>query len=86
MERKKKIVFALLQLVVVGVFIIMASASSGEDATNFTYGVSQGLDCQNKGYSFIGYYSSISACSDACEAKGYDYYCGGNNTTWCGCK
>ncbi len=86
MERKKKIIFSLLQLVVIGAFIAMASASSSSDYANFSKGVGQGLTCQELGYSFIGYYYSVSDCSDACATKGYEFYCGGDNTTWCGCK
>lgn len=48
-------------------------------------GFNQGMYCQDNGFRFIGYYDT-SECSAACDELGYDYFCTGENTVWCGCK
>ena len=85
MERKRKIITVLFQLVVVAGFVIMAAGSSSSDYESIARGTGQGLYCQSEGYSYIGNYSA-SDCKAACARKGYSSYCTGENTVWCGCK
>ncbi|MCQ2314751.1 MAG: hypothetical protein MJZ56_06225 [Bacteroidales bacterium] len=84
--KKGKIILCLAQLAIIGFFIVLAAGSSESEMSSFAKGVSQGADCSSRGFTFIGYYESISDCSNACEKKGYTYYCTGENTVSCYCK
>lgn len=75
----KKILFIITSFIISIVFF----ASCTQEQID---GFNEGMECQDKGFEFIGYYDSASECSNACAEYGYTYYCTGHNTTWCGCK
>ena len=73
------------QILIIGMFIILAAGSTDEQIVSASRGFNQGNYCLSQGYTFIGYYDN-SKCSTECANKGYNYYCTGEDTVWCGCK
>ena len=67
-------------LLVIAVLFSGAFLSSCSD--DFLDGFTAGYD----GYTYIGTYSSSSACSSACESYGYDYYRYNTSLNNCYCK
>lgn len=82
----KKNIMKKSLLIVAGVLISIFFTSCMEVA-GFATGYSQGYSSGSRGYTFIGAYSSESACKNACSNKGYknayEYY---PSTTNCFCK
>ena len=94
----KKTIFTIaLQVVIIGVFVLIAAGSGTDGYTASTYSrtssssssssstsKSEALakkSCQSQGYKYIGYYTN---CRSACQERGYmKGYCG---APYCHCK
>lgn len=85
MKKSKKIMLCVAQVLILGLFVILASGSTDEEMVSVSRGIMQGNDCISRGFSYIGMFEK-SDCSAACAKGGYNYYCTGENTLWCGCK
>lgn len=82
----KKTIFTIaLQVVIIGVFVLIAAGSGSERVATVSRAAYQGGTCGSRGYTFLGYYSN-SDCPDACAEAGYSNYCTGDATTACFCK
>lgn len=86
MDKRQKILLFAGQVAIVAAFVILAAGSSKESSKSVLRGAGQGLSCSAQGYTFVGYVSSASECSDLCESKGYSRYCTGDSTASCYCK
>lgn len=82
---KKNIFIIALQVVIIGVFVLIAagSGSDGSAVSSSTRGAVQVGACAAAGYRYIGEYSN---CYQACEKAGYSYSCTGDSTNSCFCK
>ena len=81
----KKTIFTIaLQVVIIGVFVLIAAGSATERIAAISSAASQGASCGARGYTLLGYYSN-SDCPSACAEAGYSYYCTGDATTACFC-
>ena len=85
MKKSKKIMLCLAQCAIIALFIILAAGSTDEQMVSTSKGINQGNYCLSQGYTFVGYFNNAD-CKTACSNKGYNYYCTGENTVWCGCK
>ena len=81
MKKTKKIMLCVAQILIIGLFIILAAGSTDEELA----AAGQGANCGSQGYTFVGYFSNED-CPKACGAKGFSSYCTGRNTTACFCK
>lgn len=86
---KKNFFIIALQVIVIGVFVVIAAGSGSErSATQNTHearGFAQGFACGINGFVMVSTESSQSACSRTCERKGYSAYCFGDEGG-CFCK
>lgn len=86
---KKNFFIITLQVVIIGVFLVIAlGSSSQQSATQNTHaarGFGQGLACGIGGFVMVSTESSQSACMNTCERKGYSAYCYGDEGG-CFCK
>lgn len=86
---KKNFLIIALQVVVIGVFVMIAigSGSQKNAATNThqARGFAQGFTCGINGFVMVSTESSQSACMRTCERKGYSAYCYGDEGG-CFCK
>lgn len=94
---KKTIFTVVLQVVIIGVFVLIAagsgsqrsavsSSSSRAAAASFMRGFAQGYGCSSAGFTMIGSASSESSCRAMCERAGYTgAYCYGDEGG-CFCK
>lgn len=76
--------FYLLCLAIVLPFVMVSCDE--DDLEDFSRGYLDGSDAAYNGYTLIGSAYSSSDCSDACEARGYDYYRYNMDTELCYCK
>ena len=82
----KKTIFTIaLQVVIIGVFVLIAAGSATERNALIPRAAAQGGYCGAMGYTFLGYYSN-SDCLSACIEAGYTSYCTGDATTACFCQ
>lgn len=56
------------------------------EAASFSRGFIDGYDAANNGYTLIGDSTSSSACSSACQSRGYNLYRYNSSTGLCYCK
>lgn len=74
-------------MLIIATVLISGFFTSCMEAAGFATGYSQGYSSGSRGYTFIGQYSSESACKNACSNKGYrnsyEYYA---STANCFCK
>lgn len=85
----KKTLVVVVQVIVLGVFVLLAAGSGSEQvavATRAAVGGLEGADCGSKGFHPVSAASSESACSNICDNKGYRYYCYGRGSNTCFCK
>lgn len=89
---KKTIFTVVLQIVIIGAFVLIAagsgsqrSAVSSSAASSFVRGFGQGYACGSAGFQYIGTSSSKSGCYAMCEKAGYSAYCYGDEGG-CFCK
>lgn len=89
---KKTIFTVVLQVVIIGVFVLIAagsgsqrSAVSSSAASSFVRSFGQGYACGSAGFKYIGTSSSKSGCYSMCEEAGYSTYCYGDEGG-CFCK
>ncbi len=89
---KKTIFTVVLQVVIIGAFVLIAAGSGSERAVSdstrsYVRSFAQGYDCGSKGYSYVGAASSESGCARLCENKGYsNSYCYSDESGGCFCK
>ena len=69
-----------------GSYSSSSSSSRSDHTVRAIRAALQGGICGGNGFTYIGTYSSNSACSEACGNKGYKYYCTGEDTYACFCK
>ncbi len=91
---KKTIFTVVLQIVIIGAFVLIAAGSGTDGYAASTYSRSSSSSsssdrsealakksCQSQGYKYIGYYTN---CRSACQERGYmKGYCG---APYCHCK
>ena len=86
---KKSLLIIALQVIVVGVFALIAAGSGSDGAATRSNSVlragAQGGICGANGYTLVTYCSN-SECPAACKKAGYSAYCTGDSTTACFCK
>lgn len=87
---KKTIFTVVLQVVIIGAFVLIAAGSGSEravsdSARSFVRGFGQGYACGSAGYRMIGSASSESRCISMCDNAGYESYCYGDEGG-CFCK
>ena len=84
---KKNFLIIAVQVVVIGVFIMIAAGSGTDGAatTSAARGFGQGFYCGSNGFTMIGSASSERACMSKCESRGYRAYCYGDEGG-CFCK
>lgn len=85
----KKTLVVIVQVIVLGVFVLLAAGSGSEQAavaTRAALGGLEGADCGSKGFYPVSTASSESACSSICANKGYRSYCYGRGSNTCFCK
>jgi hypothetical protein len=89
---KKTIFTVVLQVVIIGAFVLIAagsgsqrSAVSSSAASSFVRSFGQGYACGSAGYRMIGSASSESKCITMCDNAGYSSYCYGDEGG-CFCK
>lgn len=73
-------------LLIIAAIVIMALFSSCGELAGLATGFADGYDSGSRGYTFIGQYSSASACSKACSNRGGSSYEYNPSTTNCFCK
>lgn len=90
--RKKTFFVLALQVVVIGIFVLIAvgsgtdgSAVSSQQASSFARSFAQGYTCGSNGYKMVGMASSESKCQTMCANSGYRNYCFGDEGG-CFCK
>ena len=82
----KKLFFTVvLQVVIIGAFVLIAAGSATERTAAISRAASQGGWCGANGYTFLGFYSN-SDCPSACIEAGYTSWCTGDATTACFCQ
>lgn len=84
---KKNLFILALQVVIIGVFALIATGSGTDGAAtrSAARGFGQGLYCGSNGFIMVGTASSSSACESICDNKGYSAYCYGDEGG-CFCK
>lgn len=90
--RKKSFFVLSLQVVVIGVFVLIAvgsgtdgSAVSSREASSAIRSFAQGYACGSNGFQMVGTASSESGCRTLCANSGYSAYCFGDQGG-CFCK
>ena len=66
--------------------LLLAAVSSVALLASCTDDFWDGYDAGYDGYTYIGTYSSASACSSACDNYGYDFYRYNTSLNNCYCK
>ncbi len=82
---KKTIFTVVLQVVIIGAFVLVAAGSGSERVATVSRAAYQGGTCGSRGYEFLTYCSN-SECPSACREAGYSSSCTGDATTACFCK
>lgn len=86
---KKNFFIIALQVIVIGVFVMIAMGSGSErsavNTSSQVRGFAQGFACGSNGFVLVSSESSESACIRTCDRKGYSAYCYGDQGG-CFCK
>ncbi|MCQ2312323.1 MAG: hypothetical protein MJZ84_02580 [Paludibacteraceae bacterium] len=88
MFSKKNLIVAT-QVIVLGVFVLLAAGSGSEQAavaTRAALGGLEGAECGSNGFYPVSSASSESECSSICAKKGYSAYCYGRGSNTCFCQ